>query len=64
MCQCPSSLRAQLKQRNLGSAGDVREAIGEDISSKRETLELVRAFYKIRKANVRQHILSLVKSVS
>jgi transcriptional regulator with XRE-family HTH domain len=44
--------------------GRRKEAIGEDISSKRETLELVRAFYKIRKANVRQHILSLVKSVS
>lgn len=44
--------------------GRRKEAIGEDVSSKRETLELVRAFYKIRKANVRQHILSLVKSVN
>lgn len=44
-------------------AGRRKEKIDEDISTKRETLELVRAFYKIRKANVRQEILSLIKAV-
>lgn len=43
--------------------GRRKEKIDEDISTKRETLELVRAFYKIRKANVRQEILSLIKAV-
>lgn len=44
-------------------SGRRKEKIDEDISTKRETLELVRAFYKIRKANVRQEILSLIKAV-
>lgn len=43
--------------------GRRKEKIDEDISTKRETLELVRAFYKIRKANVRRDILDLIKSV-
>ncbi len=44
--------------------GRRKEVMDEDVSTKRETLELVRAFYKIRKPNVRQQILSLIKSVS
>ncbi|WP_020697429.1 helix-turn-helix domain-containing protein [Reyranella massiliensis] len=39
------------------------ETIDEGVSTKRETLELVRAFYKIRKANVRREILDLIKAV-
>ncbi len=43
--------------------GRCKEKIGEDISTKRETLELVRAFYKIRKTNVRREILNLITAV-
>jgi hypothetical protein len=35
-----------------------------DINTKRATLELVRAFYKIRKNNVRQQILGMIKAVA
>jgi transcriptional regulator with XRE-family HTH domain len=35
-----------------------------DISTKRETLELVRAYYKIRNNSVREHIYKLIKAVA
>jgi transcriptional regulator with XRE-family HTH domain len=44
--------------------GRRKKTIDEGVSTKRETLELVRAFYKIRKANVRREILDLIKAVA
>ncbi len=44
--------------------GRRKNTIDEDVSTKRETLELIRAYYKIRKTGVRQQILSLRESVS
>lgn len=35
-----------------------------DVSTKRETLELVRAYYKIRNPQVRDHVRSLVQTLA
>ncbi len=41
------------------------KASGEtDISTKRETLELVRAYYKIRNEGVRRHIRNMVQALA
>jgi transcriptional regulator with XRE-family HTH domain len=39
------------------------KASGTGVSTKRETLELVRAYYKIRNKGMRQHIFGLVQSL-
>ena len=40
------------------------ESDDSDVSTKRETLELVRAYYKIRRPQVRGHIRSLVQTLA
>jgi transcriptional regulator with XRE-family HTH domain len=39
------------------------KAIETGVNTKRETLELVRAYYKIRNNGVRQHILGVVQAL-
>lgn len=40
------------------------KAIHDEINTKRETLELVRAYYKIRKADVRNHIRHMIEALA
>lgn len=49
------------KPINFGEDGPVYEA---DTLAKRETLELVRAYYKIRSPKVRKRIFELTKSIA
>src|SRR5262249_26895896 len=49
-------------RKNLGEAGTPFEQ-DKDPLIKRETLELVRAYYKIREARVRKRIFEMVKAV-
>lgn len=40
------------------------EALSEDPMSKRETLELVRAYYQIEQPELRKHIFALIRSIA
>ena len=44
-------------------AAESEQGPGDDRLSRRETLELVRAYYRIRDPSARQRVLELVKSM-
>lgn len=47
------------------TAGDVLSSVAtDDPMSKRETLELVRAYYQIEQPELRKHIFSLIRSIA
>ena len=48
----------------LDSAEAGLAALADDPMSKRETLELVRAYYKIEQPELRKHIFSLIRSIA
>jgi len=43
--------------------GDAQDAFGDDTLNRRETLELVRAYYRITDAGVRKRVFDLIKSL-
>jgi transcriptional regulator with XRE-family HTH domain len=43
--------------------GDSQDAFGDDTLNRRETLELVRAYYRITDAGVRKRVFELIKSL-
>ncbi len=50
---------------NSMTAGDVLSSVAaDDPMSKRETLELVRAYYQIEQPELRKHIFSLIRSIA
>ncbi len=50
---------------NSATGGDVLSAVAtDDPMSKRETLELVRAYYQIEQPELRKHIFSLIRSIA
>jgi transcriptional regulator with XRE-family HTH domain len=49
-------------RRALGMA-DAQDAFGDDTMTRRETLELVRAYYRISDPNQRKKVLDLVKAM-
>lgn len=49
-------------RRAMGFA-DAQDSLGDDTMSRRETLELVRAYYKITDAAVRKRVFDLIKSL-
>jgi transcriptional regulator with XRE-family HTH domain len=50
-------------RRSLGFA-EAQEGFGDDTMSKRETLELVRAYYRITDPSVRKRVFDLIKSLT
>ena len=44
--------------------GDAQEAFGDDTLNRRETLELVRSYYRISDAGVRKRMFDLIKSLA
>ncbi len=46
------------------SRSSAAEALSEDPMSKRETLELVRAYYQIEQPELRKHIFALIRSIA
>lgn len=50
------------KRRGRPSKGDAEQA--DQVSTKRETLELVRAYYKIRRSDLRDHIRRMIEEVA
>ncbi len=50
-------------RRTVGFA-DTQDAFAEDAFSRRETLELVRAYYRITDAAVRKRVFDLIKSLT
>ena len=49
-------------RRTLGMA-EHQEGFGDDAMNRRETLELVRAYYRITDASVRKRVFDLIKSL-
>ena len=64
----PDSLAANfggLPARRPGSNGvtDTQDPFGDDTLSRRETLELVRAYYRITDPSIRKRVFDLIKSM-
>ena len=54
-----------LPARRPGSSGvtDTQDPFGDDTLSRRETLELVRAYYRITDPSIRKRVFDLIKSM-
>jgi transcriptional regulator with XRE-family HTH domain len=49
--------------RAMAGFGDAQDPFGDDTLNRRETLELVRAYYRITDAGVRKRVFDLIKSL-
>ena len=49
--------------RAAAGFGDAQDAFGDDTLNRRETLELVRAYYRITDVGVRKRVFDLIKSL-
>lgn len=61
----PDSLSANfggLPSRRLGGS-ETQDSLGDDTLTRRETLELVRAYYRITDPSVRKRVFDLIKSM-
>jgi transcriptional regulator with XRE-family HTH domain len=59
----PEPLAASAGRRPLGGFAEAQEGFGDDQMNRRETLELVRAYYRITDAAVRKRVFELIKSM-
>ncbi len=62
----PDSLAANfggVPHRRTSSLSDAQDPFGDDTLSRRETLELVRAYYRITDASIRKRVFDLIKSM-
>ena len=62
----PDSLAATFggaPARRAGGSQDAADPFGDDTLSRRETLELVRAYYRITDPSVRKRVFDLIKSM-
>jgi transcriptional regulator with XRE-family HTH domain len=60
----PEPLAASAATRqNFGGFADTREEYGDEAMNRRETLELVRAYYRITDPAVRKRVFELIKSM-
>lgn len=60
----PSELYSLDGQQQAGLAEQGDDTVSDDPLTKRETLELVRAYYKISDPAIRRHLFELTKSLS
>lgn len=58
----PDTLSGTAARRNAGFT-DGQDAVGDDTMSRRETLELVRAYYRIGDPALRKKVFELIKSM-
>ena len=62
----PDSLAANfggLPSRRPGVHPESQDPFGDDTLSRRETLELVRAYYRITDSSIRKRVFDLIKSM-
>jgi transcriptional regulator with XRE-family HTH domain len=62
----PDSLAANfggLPSRRSAGSGDQPDSFADDTLSRRETLELVRAYYRITDPSIRKRVFDLIKSM-
>jgi transcriptional regulator with XRE-family HTH domain len=62
----PDSLAANfggVPNRRSGSHTETQDPFGDDTLSRRETLELVRAYYRITDPSIRKRVFDLIKSM-
>jgi len=50
-------------QRRVAGFAEVQEGFGDDTLNRRETLELVRAYYRITDTSLRKRVFELIKSM-
>jgi transcriptional regulator with XRE-family HTH domain len=62
----PDSLAANfggVPHRRAGGLAEQQDPFGDDTLSRRETLELVRAYYRITDPSIRKRVFDLIKSM-
>ena len=62
----PDSLAANFggaTERRRASRAEPQDPFGDDTLSRRETLELVRAYYRITDPSIRKRVFDLIKSM-
>src|SRR6202012_3650356 len=62
----PDSLAAnsgRVPHRRAGGVSETQDPFGDDTLSRRETLELVRAYYRITDPSIRKRVFDLIKSM-
>jgi transcriptional regulator with XRE-family HTH domain len=62
----PDSLAANfggVPHRRAGGVSEPQDPFGDDTLSRRETLELVRAYYRITDPSIRKRVFDLIKSM-
>jgi transcriptional regulator with XRE-family HTH domain len=62
----PDSLSANfggVPSRRPGASAESQDPFGDDTLSRRETLELVRAYYRITDPSIRKRVFDLIKSM-
>ena len=62
--ELPDAVRSHEGQLRLGLSDQYQESLEPDPLARRETLELVRAYYKIRDPRVRHRLFELTKSLA
>ena len=60
----PSAINGQEEGASIAQDAMATMATSDDPMSKRETLELVRAYYQIEQPELRKHIFSLIRSIA
>src|SRR3546814_11741275 len=60
----PQDVAMQSPRRRIGIAASPAEPFEPDPMAKRETLELVRAYYRIKDPNVRKPVFELSKALA
>lgn len=61
--ELPSQIRSHEGQMEIGLSDQPQEALERDPMARRETLELVRAYYAVGNPKVRRRIVDLVRSL-
>lgn len=62
--ELPENLQTAEGQKEWGLNDQAQEALSADPLARRETLEFVRAYYKIHNDEIRDNIISMIKALS
>jgi len=60
----PDNVTGLTSRRPMAGFADTQDALGEESLNRRETLELVRAYYRISDPAIRKKVFELIKSMA
>jgi transcriptional regulator with XRE-family HTH domain len=63
MPEAPSNGHGSMAVRQAAGLAEVEDAIGDDTMHRRETLEFVRAYYRVTEPSLRKRVFDLIKSM-